>query len=138
MDVDFRDAAMRHWEDAELLKQEKRAANADQLYGLAAECALKGAMAALGAATTMRGDLTERSHRVHIEALWDEFQAFAAERKGGRCVSALKSFAENPFADWSVEQRYAATAAAPSGATLHQHRRAATCCRTALQRTEAF
>jgi len=38
---DFLDAHERHWEDAELLFGNRRWANADHLYGLAAECGLK-------------------------------------------------------------------------------------------------
>lgn len=38
MPVDFRDAADRHFTDAGLLSQARRLANADHLYGVAAEC----------------------------------------------------------------------------------------------------
>lgn len=48
MPVDFRDAAERHWEDAEHLMNNDRLANADHLYGLSAECSLKAVMCALG------------------------------------------------------------------------------------------
>ena len=46
--ADFRDAHLRHWQDAELLFEHQRWANADQLYGLSAECGLKAVMRALG------------------------------------------------------------------------------------------
>lgn len=42
--TDFVDAHERHWRDAELLWQHQRWANADQLYGLSAECGLKALM----------------------------------------------------------------------------------------------
>jgi len=48
MPVDFYDACKRHWNDAEHLFDQKRLANADHLFGLAAECALKAVMVALG------------------------------------------------------------------------------------------
>ena len=41
MNTDFLDAHKRHWADAELLYNEDRWANADHLYGMAAECGLK-------------------------------------------------------------------------------------------------
>ena len=43
-DTDFADAHRRHWEDAELLHDHGRWANADQLYGFSAECGLKAVM----------------------------------------------------------------------------------------------
>ena len=42
MNEDFLDAHMRHWTDAELLYAAQRWANADHLYGISAECGLKG------------------------------------------------------------------------------------------------
>ncbi len=41
MSVDFGDAHIRHWKDAELLYCVQHLANADHLYGMAAECGLK-------------------------------------------------------------------------------------------------
>ena len=40
----YADAAVRHWSDAEFFKEDQRLPNADQLYGFAAECALKVAL----------------------------------------------------------------------------------------------
>ena len=42
--ANFVDAHHRHWEDAQLLFRNHRWANADQLYGLCAECGLKAVM----------------------------------------------------------------------------------------------
>lgn len=41
MQSDFLDAHNRHWQDAEQLFEAQRWANADQLFGMAAECGLK-------------------------------------------------------------------------------------------------
>ncbi len=41
MNTNYKNAARRHYEDAEILFNRLRWANADQLYGLAAECGLK-------------------------------------------------------------------------------------------------
>jgi hypothetical protein len=48
MNTDFYDAHQRHWDDAELLYEKQRWANADHLYGMAAECGLKQLMLAFG------------------------------------------------------------------------------------------
>ena len=45
MKADFLDAHQRHWDDAEHLLQAQRWANADHLYGFAAECGLKAVVA---------------------------------------------------------------------------------------------
>ena len=44
MYIDFLDAYLRQWEDAEMLFGSERWATADHLYGLAAECGLKRLM----------------------------------------------------------------------------------------------
>ena len=46
--ADFLDAHRRHWCDAELLFNDSRWANADQMYGFSAECGLKAVMKGLG------------------------------------------------------------------------------------------
>ena len=59
MPLDFRDAAKRHWKDAEyLLEDERFAANADHLFGMSAECALKAVMLSLG--MQMVGNMPEK------------------------------------------------------------------------------
>jgi hypothetical protein len=69
MDTDYKNAACRHYEDAEILFKQLRWANADQLYGLAAECGLKAVMVGLGARTKSSGDL--KKHSLHIAILND-------------------------------------------------------------------
>nr|VFK54807.1 MAG: hypothetical protein BECKTUN1418F_GA0071002_105616 [Candidatus Kentron sp. TUN]VFK55380.1 MAG: hypothetical protein BECKTUN1418D_GA0071000_103118 [Candidatus Kentron sp. TUN]VFK60455.1 MAG: hypothetical protein BECKTUN1418E_GA0071001_105815 [Candidatus Kentron sp. TUN] len=46
MNADFFDAHNRHWQDWEQLFASERWANADHLYGMAAECGLKCLMQA--------------------------------------------------------------------------------------------
>lgn len=48
MKTDFHDAHERHWDDAERLFEAQRWANADHLYGVAAECGLKWLMVHFG------------------------------------------------------------------------------------------
>jgi len=134
MEINYCEAASRHWDDAELLEGNKRFPNSDQLYGLAAECALKAVMVALGAPTTTEGDLSEISHRQHIDALWPVFQSFASGRRGSRYLSPLRKFDANPFEDWNVVHRYAADSTAPSGSARTNHSKAARSCFVVLQR----
>lgn len=48
MKTDFKNAYERHQKDAEILFDKKRYTNADQFYGLSAECALKAVIVGLG------------------------------------------------------------------------------------------
>jgi hypothetical protein len=105
MPPDFRDAAERHWEDATYLLADSRLANADHLFGLSAECALKAVMLGLGMLLRPDGAPQETGHRKHIDKLWDEFIGFATGRGGVR-YAAMLSGVSNPFADWDVAHRY--------------------------------
>lgn len=60
MSTDFRDTSARHFEDAEILLAQTRAANADHLFGLSAECSLKAVMLALGMAVNTDGAPADR------------------------------------------------------------------------------
>ncbi|MFW5640671.1 MAG: SAM-dependent methyltransferase [Thermodesulfobacteriota bacterium] len=120
MPVDFRDAAERHWEDAEYLMADTRTANADHLYGLSAECALKAVMLALGMALRPDGAPDDRRHRVHINQLWNEFESFADSRNGA-CYASKLADVPNPFMDWDVNQRYdQRTGITPAVAETHK------------------
>jgi hypothetical protein len=100
---DFWDAHERHWEDAELLQKEERLPNADHLYGLSAECGLKALMVGMGLAVGPRGSVP-REYRSHIDQLWDKFRTWADQQRYSGYANALPR--ENPFEDWSVDQRY--------------------------------
>ena len=66
MHTDFLDAHKRHWADAEYLFNGSRWANADQLYGVSAECGLKRLMVAFGMDfNIIKGIPVEREDRVH-------------------------------------------------------------------------
>lgn len=103
--VDFRDAHDRHWNDGELLYAASRLANADHLYGISAECGLKAIMVQFGMATTDVGPV-EKRHRVHVDQLWREFISFA--QGAGQANYATRLPSNNPFANWSINQRYSA------------------------------
>ena len=98
-DADFTDAHRRHWEDAELLYDHERWANADQLYGFSAECGLKAVMERLGMPSGTPG-----RYRRHIQELWPIFEDFAKNRDGDRYLELLPD--GEPFADWAHHDRY--------------------------------
>ena len=101
----YADATRRHWDDGLFLLEDRRLANADHLFGLAAECALKAVMLPLGMKLRPSGAPEDRRHG-HIDRLWDEFGAFVSSRGGAR-YGALLSADQNPFAgSWKVDQRY--------------------------------
>jgi hypothetical protein len=105
MNADFHDAHLRHWEDAEHLFAKERWANADHLYGLAAECGLKSLMEKLN-----NGSLDPKQDYVHIMEAKKSGNAWA------RCQSYLSGHVlatefslplVNPFSGWDVSDRYA-------------------------------
>ena len=102
--ADYADAHRRHWEDAEVLLAHDRWANADQLYGLSAECGLKAVMQFLGMHVDDRGPIDQK-YRKHVQELWPAFVTFAQNRNGARFLSKLP--AGTPFDDWSHHNRYA-------------------------------
>ena len=97
MSENYNDAAVRHWEDAELLIENERLENADHHYGFAAECALKTVLRSLNR-------FKEDEHRKHINVLWNKMQATAFQRHFPGLARILSS--KNHFEDWDVEQRY--------------------------------
>lgn len=103
--ADFGDAHRRHWTDAESLLQSNRWPNADQMYGLSAECGLKALMRRSRMPVGRFGVPKSPQHRKHVNELWPEFFAFLNGRIGGRYVHLIP--VGNPFTDWSVGDRYA-------------------------------
>ena len=110
MNADFLDAHHRHWQDAELLFGLGRLANADHLYGVAAECGLKRLMHAFGMTLTPDGGPQNKSDRVHVmEAnrpgnAWDRYESY---RSGHHQGTHYGLPTPSPFLDWDVSQRYA-------------------------------
>jgi len=103
MNLDFLDAHERHWEDAELLKDANRLANADHLFGISAECGLKCLMIPFG--MPMDTDKPkDRNDRVHANEIWIRFEAYRSGHLQGINYSLSLP---DPFMDWDVKQRYA-------------------------------
>ena len=90
--ADFANAHFRHWEDAEFLFRAGRWANADQLYGLSAECGLKAVMVADGLSVDVAGS----PYRKHVNRLWGIFRAIVQGRRTGGWLHHLPQ--SNPFA----------------------------------------
>ena len=128
--ADFRAAHRRHWQDAELLFEHQRWANADQLYGLSAECGLKAVMRTFGMPVGRHGVPTQREHRQHVRALWPEFVALANGRGVGKYLQMLPK--GEPFAGWSTGDRYA-HGRHFSRTCVGQHRSAARAVRVMVQ-----
>ena len=103
--ADFLDAHRRHWCDAELLFNDSRWANADQMYGFSAECGLKAVMKGLGMQVDLDGIPVDERYRKHVQELWSNFRVFAASHTGARCLRLFPN--DDPFADWSHHDRYA-------------------------------
>jgi hypothetical protein len=100
--TNYASAAARHWSDAEHLFIASRQDNADQLFGFAAECALKAALFA--ELSPSAGDELPKAYYVHIDELWDKVSS-ASLRKRYPNVHALLKL-PNPFLNWGVHQRY--------------------------------
>ncbi len=100
----YSSAAFRHWDDAQLLEKEKRVENADQLYGLAAECAIKKALVELS--SFAKAGMLNESYKRHINELLDKVNLQSLQKRYPGLHACLK--ADNPFSDWHVNQRYVA------------------------------
>ncbi|TAL50543.1 MAG: hypothetical protein EPN89_04770 [Methylovulum sp.] len=93
----------------ELLYQNSRWANADQLYGLSAECVLKRIIVGLepSCVDQATGDFTNRDHKKHFEQslskdLWNHFSINFSGRLARHALPNI-----NGFSDWDIFQRYA-------------------------------
>ena len=130
--ADYSDAQDRHWNDAELLRDSGRWANADQLYGFCAECGLKAAMKCLGMAVDpTTGAPTAKKYWKHVQKLWPEFTGFVTSRGGARYLTLLPR--GTPFADWSIDDRYANSGHFEE-ANVNPHRQAALAIRGMVQK----
>jgi hypothetical protein len=104
--ADFLDAHDRHWDDAECLLQAQRWANADHLYGMAAECGLKRLMQQFSMSVDAgTGSPVDRNDWKHANNIWERFESYRSGHKQG---SGYVLPLTNPFLDWDVSDRYAA------------------------------
>ncbi|CAK0742853.1 HEPN domain-containing protein [uncultured Gammaproteobacteria bacterium] len=96
MSREFYIAALRHYKDACLLEKNNRLANADQLYGLATECALKFVWSKLHPVGTPKP-------WGHIDTLWGSLARSPNLLRDIHLKSLLGTY---PFLGWSIHQRY--------------------------------
>ena len=105
MQTDFLDAHERHWDDAEYLLQDQRWANADHLYGMAAECGLKRLMLAFGMPyDSAKNRPANQQDREHAKGSWARFESY---RSGHAQGAGYVLPANNLFDNWDVSDRYA-------------------------------
>ena len=103
MKTDYLDAHERHLEDAEMLFDGQRLANADHLYGIAAECGVKQLMVLFGMQVDSKGTPTDRKNWFHADQAWTRYESY----RTGYAANTLFSLpSDDPFHDWKVEQRY--------------------------------
>ncbi|MBF0133755.1 MAG: hypothetical protein HQL75_14365 [Magnetococcales bacterium] len=94
----FFEAAQRHWLDAEILFERGRFANADQLYGLAAECVLKAIWE-----PHVNGIKNFRVHMDENKLIKNIITFFNLRTH----ISLLNLIPEDsPYDDWAITQRY--------------------------------
>jgi hypothetical protein len=105
MNADFFNSHDRHRLDADLLFNEQRWANADHLYGMAAECGLKRIMQAFGMPVNQAtGSPSKFDDRKHVDMIWERFETY---RSGHQSAAGYVLPQISPFDDWRAEQRYA-------------------------------
>ena len=121
MPEDYAVAATRHFRDGALLEESRRVANADQLFGFAAECAIKSALVELPGFRA-GGTLAPAYHK-HVNQLWDFVPLQGIQRRYRGLVVVLKGL-QKPFADWSTDQRYGPDGVV-TGEAMGRHRQAA-------------
>jgi hypothetical protein len=114
-EVNYSEAARRHYYDANLLSSNSRAPNAGQLYGLVAECGLKSLLVSYGCPVDPEGSVKDRKKYSHVDALCRNFldiSSFLSGRSAARYLAMVPSF--NSFTTWKVSHRYFAASAIPS------------------------
>lgn len=105
MQADFLDAHERHQDDAERLFSAGRYANADHLYGMAAECGLKRLMVCFGMELDpVTGSPAAHADKTHAKNIWARFEGYRSGKVEGADYG-LPTL--NPFGNWDVSDRYA-------------------------------
>ena len=106
----FHQAAIRHYKDAELLREHQRMPNAGQLYGFSVECGIKALLIGHGYPTNQEGDMVEKKQpkfRRHIDVLaknMNQLRTFLDGRDGARYLALTPNI--DKFSSWSTDHRY--------------------------------
>lgn len=105
--INFHGAALRHYEDAGLLHQNQRDANAGHLYGFVAECGLKSLLVAGGLTTEPDGDIVGRTFRLHVDKLANQINMVQTFLEGRRMAVYLAHIPDiSNFSNWKTDHRY--------------------------------
>jgi hypothetical protein len=115
--VNFREAALRHWIDALLLKNQGSLANTGQHLGFSAECGVKAIYRALSLLpSTPDGDIDwsilpqsdKAKYRKHIDIISQTVSIMNASPITAKYLALIPSIGR--FSAWSTDQRYWADA----------------------------
>jgi hypothetical protein len=97
-------AAVRHFRDGGILSERQSLDNADQLFGFAAECAIKSALVTLPGCV-QQGELSNPFRHKHVKELWDLVPLLGLQRRYPGLLAVLRGL-KQAFGDWSTDQRY--------------------------------
>jgi hypothetical protein len=114
--VDYVASARRHFEDARLLLEKGRQANAGQLFGFGMECGLKALLIACGVVPDETGSIPPKGKfRQHIPLLSDRIDIFGNLIPNGPMaqIYLAKIPGRSQFHNWTVDHRYYREAAMP-------------------------
>lgn len=113
---DYRDAAKRHLDDANLLfaQDPQRLANASHLYGISAECSLKAVARKFNSSSQFGGK------KGHIPSLFSELTNVAPGLAVNVALIAQICRLQPNFSSWDVSQRYEPQADFVSGTVSGQ------------------
>lgn len=117
--VNFREAALRHWKDALLLKKQGSLANIGQHFGFSAECGVKAIYRALSILpSTPDGDIDWKNigkndpnrdkYKKHIDKISQTVSIMNASPITAKYLALIPSIGR--FSVWSTDQRYWADA----------------------------
>lgn len=98
----YTDAALRHWQDANILEGEDSIESADHLFGLAAECAIKSVLVKFP--SFLNEGRLGVFYKQHINILWGRVNHQSYHRAYPHLAAFLK--VSHDFDDWDIEQRY--------------------------------
>ena len=114
--VDYVESARRHMQDAQILMEADRQANAGQLLGFSVECGLKALLIACGVEPDPEGSVSFKSKfKTHMPELNNRL--ISCENlipDGQRSTHYLAMLPNvNKFSDWKVDHRYFKASALP-------------------------
>ncbi len=114
--MNYTEAAIRHYNDGELLFDDRRFDNSSQLFGFATECALKSCLRSY----CFPDGRLDRKFYDHINVLWDKI-SIHIDPKAYPNVAQLLNSSNKPYSNWHTNHRYEFTGFV-SEATCKNHK----------------